>query len=130
VRRAAALVFAIVTGLVALFHVALALGAPMGWLTMGGAFRYRLPPVMRGAAIVQAALMLLFAAIVLARGGVALRDWAPASTKLIWVVVAVLAASLVLNLITASSGERSLWAPVAVLLFVCSFLVARGPRPD
>ena len=43
-------------------------------------------------------------------------------------VVAFAAVSLVLNLITPSAGERMLWAPVALVLLVCSLLVATGRR--
>jgi hypothetical protein len=43
-------------------------------------------------------------------------------------VVAVAAASLVLNLITPSAGERAIWAPVALLLLTSSTVVAIAAR--
>ena len=49
-----AVVFALVTGLVVAFQVALALGAPWGAYAMGGAFPGRMPPPLRVAALIQA----------------------------------------------------------------------------
>ncbi len=108
------------------FQLALAAGAPWGAYAMGGAFPGQFPSTMRVAALVQAVILLLFAGVVLARAGVAVRRWSRASRWLIWLVVAFSALSLVLNLITPSAGERAVWAPVALVLLVCSLLVAVG----
>ena len=48
--------------------------------------------------------------------------------RLVWLVVAFAAVSLVLNLITPSAGERAIWAPVAVLLLASSTVVATPER--
>jgi uncharacterized membrane protein YhaH (DUF805 family) len=108
------------------FQIALAAGAPWGAYAMGGAFPGQFPSAMRVAALVQAVILLLFAGVVLARAGVAVRRWSRASRRLIWLVVAFSTLSLVLNLITPSAGERAIWAPVALVLLVCSLLVALG----
>ena len=55
--EALAVVFALVTGMVVAFQVALALGAPWGAYAMGGAFPGRMPPPLRVAALIQAALL-------------------------------------------------------------------------
>jgi hypothetical protein len=114
---------------VAVFQLALALGAPWGAYAMGGAFPGQFPPALRIGAVVQAIVLLLLAGVVLARAGVALRSWSSAARWLVWLVVAFAAVSLVLNLITPSAGERLIWAPVVLVLFVCSLLVATGPIP-
>ena len=108
------------------FQIALAAGAPWGAYAMGGAFPGQFPSFMRVAALVQAVILLLLAGVVLARAGVAVRRWSRASRWLIWLVVAFSTLSLVLNLITPSAGERAVWAPVALVLLVCSLLVAVG----
>ena len=108
------------------FQIALAAGVPWGAYAMGGAFPGQFPSVMRVAALVQAVILLLFVGVVLARAGVAVRRWSRASRWLIWLVVAFSTLSLVLNLITPSAGERAVWAPVALVLLVCSLLVALG----
>ena len=76
------------------------------------------------AGCVQAALIVGTAAIVLSRAGLLLAGWSRVSRWLVWVVVALTAVSLVLNLITPSAGERALWAPVLLLLLASSAVVA------
>ena len=123
IRRASAILYAIISGVVVAFQVALAAGAPWGEYAMGGAFPGQFPPELRIAALVQAALLVGLAVIVLARAGlVAL--WSRPARWLIWVVVVFSALSLVLNLITPSAGERAIWAPIAFLLLVSSAVVA------
>ena len=123
IRRACAILYAIVSGMVVAFQLALAAGVPWGEYAMGGAFPGRFPPELRIAALVQAALLVGLVVIVLARAGlVAL--WSRAARWLIWVVVAFSALSFVLNLITPSAGERAIWAPIAFLLLISSAVVA------
>ena len=129
IRRIAGIVYAAATAVVVVFQIALALGAPWGSYAMGGAYPGQFPPAMRVAALIQAGILLGFAGIVLSRAGIALRSWARISRWMIWVVVAFATVSLVLNLITPSAGERMLWAPVALVLLVCSLLVATGRKP-
>jgi hypothetical protein len=124
ISKAAALLYATISTSVVAFQIALAAGAPWGSYAMGGAFPGQFPPSMRIAALFQAALLAGFAAVVLARAGLILPGWHKASRRLIWVVVAFSALSLVLNLITPSAGERAIWAPVAFLLLISSTAVA------
>lgn len=67
-RTASILYGGLSAGVVA-FEVALALGAPWGAYAMGGAFRGRYPTSMRVAAVAQAVVILLMAAVVLSRAG-------------------------------------------------------------
>lgn len=121
---AAAGMFALTVGGAVAFQVALALGAPWGAYAMGGAFPGRFPPRMRVAAVVQAALLGLAGALVLARAGVAVPELASVAGWAIWAVVGLSAVSLVLNLITSSAGERRIWAPVGAILLITSLMVA------
>jgi hypothetical protein len=122
--RFAAIVFAGWIAAVALFQLALAAGAPWGEYAMGGAFPGAFPPAMRLAALVQVPILGVVALVVLARAGLVLPGWARISRVLVWVVVGLLAVSVVLNLITPSYLERLIWAPVALLLFLASLRVA------
>jgi len=124
IKRIAAVVYTVVSVGIVMFQIALALGVPWGSYAMGGAFPGRFPPALRIAALAQGAVLLLFAALVLARAGVAIHQWSRASRWLVWLVVAFSAVSLVLNLITPSAGERMIWAPVALVMLVSSLLVA------
>ena len=125
----AALVYATVSAGIVAFQVALAAGAPWGAYAMGGAFSGQFPPTLRIAALVQAALIVGMAAVVLSRAGLVLAGWSRASRRLVWVVVAFAAVGLVLNLITPSAGERAIWAPVALVLLVSSAVVAVERSP-
>ena len=127
IRRVAALLYAVMAAGVVAFQIALAAGAPWGAYAMGGASPGQFPPALRIAALVQAALIVGMAAIVLWRAGLILAGWSRVSRWLVWVVVAVTAMRLVLNLITPSAGEQALWAPVLLLLLASSVVVARGP---
>jgi hypothetical protein len=128
VKRAAGTGYAIVSTGVVAFQIALAAGAPWGSYAMGGAFPGQFPPAMRVAAIVQAAVLILMAGVVLAGAGVAFRTWSRASRWLVWIVVAFATVSLALNLTTPSASERVVWAPVAFVLLACSLLVATARR--
>ena len=121
---AAALTFGGVVLCVSAFQLALALGAPWGSYAMGGAFPGRFPARMRVAAVVQAGLLGLVAAIVLASANVVFQMLDPELRWLIWLPVAVSAAAVVLNLITPSAGERRIWVPVSLVLLASSLLVA------
>ena len=121
---AAALTFGGVVLIVIAFQLALALGAPWGSYAMGGVFPGRFPPRMRVAAVVQAGLLGLVAAIVLASANVVFQMLDPELRWLIWLPVVVSAAAVVLNLITPSAGERRIWVPVSLVLLASSLLVA------
>jgi hypothetical protein len=122
--RLAAWLFGALLLVLALFQLALAAGAPWGAYAMGGAFPGVFPPAMRVAALVQVPILALVALVVFARAGLVLPGWARAARILIWIVVALLAVGVVLNLITPSPMERLIWAPVAIVLFLTSLRVA------
>ncbi|HEX5807165.1 MAG TPA: hypothetical protein VFY25_00755 [Anaerolineales bacterium] len=124
IARVAAILYAIVMVGVVAFQIALAAGAPWGAYAMGGAAPGQLPPAMRVGAIVQAVLLAGMAAVILARAGLILPGWSQVSHWLVWIVVALTALSLVLNLITPSAGERAIWAPTLSLLLISSLIVA------
>ncbi len=120
----AAGLFLALTAIVAVFQLALAAGTPWGHLAWGGRFPGRLPASMRAVAVVSAALLLSFAAIVCARAGVAFPEWQPLSERLVWAVVAYCALGVLANAATPSRWERIIWLPVVTLMLVCALLVA------
>jgi len=127
IRRIAGFVFLVLAAVVFAFQIGLANGAPWGTYAMGGASPGQFPPELRVAALVQAVLWVFFAGIVLARAGIALPGWARASRWLVWIVVALSGVGLVLNLMSPSSVERMIWAPVVFVMLICTVLVATGP---
>jgi hypothetical protein len=121
-------VYTVISAGVAVFQLALALGAPWGSYAMGGAFPGQYPTSMRIGAVFGAALLALMAGVILSRAGLALPKWSRASRWLVWVIVAYGVVGLVLNLISLSGGERAIWAPVALVQLAFSLVVATGPR--
>lgn len=128
VRRYAAIVYAGLTCGIVAFQLALAAGVPWGAFAMGGAYPGVFPPALRLAAVLQGALLAVFALMVLARAGVTLSAWARVSRIAVWVVAALSLVSLVLNLATPSAWERAIWAPVAGVMLASSLVVAIASR--
>lgn len=117
----AAIAFGGLAVLVCLFQFALALGAPLGHLAMGGRWPGKMPIPARISAVVQGGVMVAMARIVLGQAGVFTQvgpNW------LIWLVVAITGLSTLLNNITPSAPERRLWGPVTVVMFLCAIYVA------
>jgi hypothetical protein len=95
-----------------LMHLAVAAGAPLGPLTVGGRFPGRLPPAWRVLALVQAALLGTIAWAVLARAGIGAAPLAP----LFWPAMALTLLSLAANAASPSRPERLLWTPLLFLM--------------
>ena len=121
-----ALIFTVFIGIVILFQLLLAAGMPWGSAAMGGKYPGKLPPAMRVTALVQIVILLLFAFIVLSAAQISFPEWTSFSASAVWFVVVFFVISTFLNLITRSVWERQIWAPVAVILLITSFIVAIG----
>ena len=124
VAAVAAFVYLVATVIVVGFQSMLALGAPWGEYAMGGRFPGRLPPALRVAAVVQAAVLSLLAIVVLSAAGLLAPELASGLPWLIWVVVAVATVSVVMNAASRSPGERRLWVPVGLVMLASSLVVA------
>jgi len=124
IKRAAAITYALITLGVIIFQLALAAGAPWGEYAMGGAYPGQFPPALRVGAVVQALLLAGFATVIAARGGLISSNRPRLMRVLAWVVVTFSALSFVLNSITPSAGERVIWAPVTLVMLICSVVVA------
>lgn len=121
-----AVLYAVLTGIAVLFQVGLAAGLPWGGLAMGGRFPGRFPPALRIAALVQGGVLTVLALVVLSRAGLLLPGWEAFSETGIWFAVGVSALSALMNCMTPSTGERRLWAPVALLLLASALGTALG----
>ena len=126
VSEVAAITYAVLTGGVVIFQLALALGVPWGSYAMGGAFPGRFPPVMRAIAIGQAVSLGVLAAVVLTRSGLVLRSWEGTSQWSIWIVVPFCALSVVLNSISPSADRaRSTRFGRLPLVMIWSVIIGR-----
>jgi len=124
---AAAVAFVVVTAGAVAFQLALALGAPGGRYAMGGAYPGTFPRRLRAAAIAQAALLAILAAIVAARAGLIDLPFLAGQAWPIWLVIVFSTLSLILNASSRSTGERRIWVPVAIVMLATSLIVAMGP---
>lgn len=111
---------------IAVFQAALAFGAPLGRAAWGGT-RSHLPPGLRVASGIAVVFWSCAAAVVLARSGVGATFLPDVVARWgTWILVVVLAIGAVMNAASSSRWERYLWAPLALVLAVLSFYVARG----
>lgn len=116
----------------AVFQVALALGAPWGMVVYGGRMvgaDGRLPSKWRLASGIAAVILVVFAWVILARAGVVStgideRYLAVGS----WMVVAYMALNTAGNLASKHPIERYLFGGITLLLVVlCAIVAAAGP---
>ncbi|MBN4054051.1 hypothetical protein JYT97_04110 [Haliea sp. AH-315-K21] len=120
----ASYIFSLFAVIIVIFQFALALGVPWGEMAMGGKYPGKFPPRMRIAALVQIVILVFFATIVLTRSGLILENYYNFSELAIWFVVAFSTLGAIMNTITPSKKERMLWAPVAIVMFLCVTYVA------
>ncbi|MDC7234298.1 MAG: hypothetical protein PQJ58_13785 [Spirochaetales bacterium] len=108
---------------VILFQACLAAGLPWGAASMGGKFPGKYPPKMRLAAILNILVLTFLTLIILSRAEIILPEMVSFSRIAIWVVVVFNLAGTIMNTITPSKIER-IWAPVALLQFITSIIIA------
>jgi hypothetical protein len=115
---------------IAAFQLALAVGAPLGRAAWGGK-QTHLPMDLRIASGFAVGVWVLAALIVLGRGGFQVSPLPPAFLRRgTWTLVGVSVLATLMNLASSSSWERFIWAPVALILAVLCFVVARGPASE
>ena len=123
---AAAIAACIILGLLALFQIALASGAPLGEFAWGGKAKV-LPTGLRIGSIVSVLLYVIIAIILLERAGVThIVGNAALIQVAAWVVFAYFALGIVMNAISRSKRERYTMTPVVLVLAALSLVVALG----
>jgi hypothetical protein len=118
--------FLVVTTLiVAVFQVALALGAPLGEYAYGGTKTGKLPLGFRINSVVAVFVMLAISGHYLAQLGVFEPILDPAGSSVVnWVLVAFTGLAALANNATRSKKERMVWGIPTILMFVASLVVA------
>lgn len=125
--QTAAIIMAIVQFLVALFQLALVLGAPMGEYAFGGQRTGKLPIGFRVGSAVSFLMLLAIGGHYLAQAGI-LPALLPAGLNSIanWGLVGFNVVGLIMNSISRSKKERQMWVPVLLLSVVLAIIVALG----
>lgn len=113
-------------GVVAVFQLLLALGAPWGEAAFGGYNEGTLPPELRVVSSVSMIVLIGAAFVVLGRAG----HWGYRFSGVFhvgtWALVVILALGALMNLASSSAWERFGWAPFTLLLAMATFVIARG----
>lgn len=122
----AAFVFSVTIGVLGLFQLALASGAPWGRLAWGGGHE-RLPTGYRIGSLVSIPVYAIFATIVLERAGLIAVLPSPEIARVgAWIIAGYMALGIVLNAISRSLPERLVMTPVVLVLSGSAVIVALG----
>lgn len=119
-----AIIAAILLGIISLFQIALAAGAPWGAASWGGRRPGRLPNGYRiGSAVAGLFFYPAVAVYILDKAGVIGDEASSGGVAGLWVFTALFGFSTVINVISPSKVER-IWAPVALILTACFAILA------
>jgi hypothetical protein len=122
----AAIVATVLLGVLVVFQIALALGAPWGTAAWGGLYEGVLSKGLRINSAAAAVVLAVMALYVLTAGDVAEIEWLPgAGVPLMWVLTGFFVLSALANFTSRSKIER-IWGPVALALAVCCAVIAVG----
>ncbi len=121
----AAIVAVALLGVIVIFQIALALGAPLGYAAWGGRHPGVLPMRLRVASAVVALVVYpVIILVVLAAAGLIAADWLPIDGSLLmWALAAFLGLGAIANFASRSPRER-IWGPVALAIAVCCAVIA------
>ena len=129
-----AVIIAAMFGLVVIFQIALAFGAPWGEYTQGGGVTGPLAPVGRFTAVLSAGILIVMALGMLARAGMGpAKSYPPRFiTAIAWLTTVYAGLAILANLATPSGVERAIWAPFSFVSFaiVVTIMVKTRKRPN
>lgn len=122
----AAVLAVVLVTVVAVFQLALALGAPLGKAAWGGRNEAVLPMRLRIASGLAAIVVYPFIALyVLASANLIDWDWLPTGATGMWMLTGFFTLGTVANLASRSKIER-IWAPISLVIGVCCAIIAIG----
>lgn len=122
----AAMLAVVLVAIIAVFQLALALGAPLGSASWGGRNDGVLPGRLRIASGLAAIVVYpVIALYVLASADLIDLEWLPIGATGMWILTGFFALGTVANLASRSKVER-IWAPVSLVIGVCCAIVAIG----
>jgi hypothetical protein len=122
----AAILAVVLVAIIAVFQLALGLGAPLGNGAWGGRNEGVLPTRLRIASGLAAIAIYPYIALyVLGSADLIDLGWLPIGATGMWVLTGFFALGTVANLASRSKIER-IWAPVSLIIAVCCAIVATG----
>jgi hypothetical protein len=120
---AAALALTVILAVLAVFQLALALGAPLGRFAWGGAHRV-LPTKLRIGSLVSIVIYAVIAVLALDRVGLIDVVADGVSAVGMWIVFGYFVLGIAMNAISRSKPERYTMTPIVAVLALLSLLVA------
>lgn len=117
----AAIVIAVIFLLLAVFHVLLSLGFPLGAATMGGYHRV-LPKPFRIVSIISAIILIFMGIVFLQHAKIV--SIGLHTNILTWVFTVYLGLNTIANLLSKSKIERNIMTPLSSLAFLLCLLVS------
>jgi hypothetical protein len=112
---------------IAVFQLALVLGLPLGRAAYGGVHSH-LAPGYRIASAFAVVFWIVAALVVLRRAGVRSSPFSDRfARRATWALVVLSGVAALMNVASSSGWERFGWGPLAVVLGVLCFIVARSP---
>jgi|GEM_PF-89062 len=128
VYRLTILVIMKVLGLLTVFQVALILGAPLGQAAWGGQYTV-LPPSLRIGSGISIIIYFLILKIALDRASLSSqRVFRRRTSYFTNLIAAYFSCGVILNLMSGSHWEKYIMAPIALILALCFFYLARTPK--
>ncbi|MFB9311023.1 hypothetical protein BJY17_003159 [Agromyces hippuratus] len=121
----AAIALCVILGVLAVFQLALALGAPIGRFAWGGQHRV-LPARLRIGSAIAIVIYAVIAVIALDRAGAIDVVSDVVSTVGMWVVFGYFVLGIPMNAVSRSRAERYTMTPIVVVLAVLSLVIALG----
>jgi len=129
-----AVIIAAMFGLVVIFQILLAFGAPWGEYTQGGGTAGSLSPAGRFTAVLSAGILIVMVLGILARAGMGPAKGYPPKlvTAIAWFTTVYAGVAILANLATPSGAERAIWAPFSFVMFalVVTMMVKTRKRPN
>lgn len=119
-------IFIVLSIIIAIFQLALALGAPLGEYTMGGKFPGKLPMKMRIAALAQIIILLFFVFIVMTKAGMAFEQYYSIGRIGIWFIVLFFVFGSIMNISSSSKKEKLVMGPANIIALICTLIIAIG----
>ncbi len=127
-RKLAASVAAVILAGLMLFQILLALGYPLGKAAWGGYYT-ELPTGLKIASVLSAALYAAFISITLASARMVRAPFGPRFMHLsLWTLTALFFLGTLMNLASQSFWERAIMTPLAFMLSICCYSLARRPQ--
>lgn len=122
----AAVIAVSLLAILAVFQVALALGAPWGDMSWGGRHPGVLPMRLRVASAVAGLVVYpVIGLVILASAGVIAERWVSVAPSALWVLTAFFLLGTLANAASRSHRER-IWAPVSLVIAICCGVIALG----